>query len=390
MQYDFTTWVDRSHSGSEKWNDMRRICPDVPAGIVPLSVADMELKNPPPIIEGLKEYLDQVILGYTEATDDYYTAVQNWMEKHHGFRPPRDWFVESPGVVPAIQMMIGAFTAPSDSVLITTPVYYPFKSSIEANHRGVVTNELLIRDGRYEIDFEDLEEKAARPDVTLYILCSPHNPVGRVWNREDLLKICEICLRHHVFIISDEIHFDLIMPGFQHVSLGTFPDKYLQNCAICTAPSKTFNLAGFQTSNIFIPNPDYREKVTGARGYFALNVMGYKACELAYTRCEDWLSELLLHLDGNRKMVEDFLAAHLPMIHAFPLEGTYLQWLDFRALGMDHEALEDFMHHKAYWFCDEGYIFGEGGRGFERLNLACPRQVLEDALLRLEKAIQTR
>ena len=147
MHYDFTTWVDRSHSGSEKWNDMRRICPDVPAGIVPLSVADMELKNPPPIIEGLKEYLDQVILGYTEATDDYYTAVQNWMEKHHGFRPPRDWFVETPGVVPAIQMMIGAFTAPSDSVLITTPVYYPFKSSIEANHRGVVTNELRFEMG---------------------------------------------------------------------------------------------------------------------------------------------------------------------------------------------------------------------------------------------------
>lgn len=387
MQYDFTTLIDRTGTGSEKWNLMRQICPQAPAGIVPLSVADMELKNPPEIIEGLKDYLDQTILGYTEATDAYYLAVQNWMERRHGFRPPKEWFVETPGVVPALQMMVGAFTSPGDSVLIHTPVYYPFRSCVEANRRKLVESQLLLEDGLYEIDWADFEAQASRPEVTLYILCSPHNPIGRVWSREELLKICEICLRHHVFILSDEIHFDLIMPGFHHVSLATFPDCYLQNCAVCTSPSKTFNLAGFQASNILIPNPEYRKKVTAAQGYFALNIMAYKACELAYTRCEEWLKQLVEHLEGNKKLVEHFMAEHLPLIRVHELQGTYLQWLDFRALRMECHALEQFMTQKAYWFCDEGYIFGRGGEGFERLNLACPRQVLEDALLRLEQAV---
>ena len=204
------------------------------------------------------------------------------------------------------------------------------------------------------------------------------------------MQICDICLRHNVFILSDEIHSDLILPGYNHVSLGSLPEQYLQNCAICTAPSKTFNLAGFQTSNIFVPSEEHRSKLKAAHGYFSLNILGYKACELAYNHCENWLDELLIHLDGNRQLVEDFMAEHLPMISVHRLQGTYLQWLDFRALAMTAEELAAFLHNQAFWFCSDGYSFGEAGRGFERLNLACPRFVLEDALVRLEKAIRER
>ncbi len=390
MKYDFETLVKRKGVGSGKWEGMYKANPEVGEDVVPFSVADMELKNAPEIIKGLKEYLDHCILGYTDPTDAYYEAAIGWMERRHGFRPEKEWFIETAGVVPAIRQMVGAFTKPEDAVLITPPVYYPFKMSVEQNKRKLVESELVIKDGHYELDFEDFEKKAAQPDVTLFILCSPHNPVGRIWTEEELLRICEICYRNHVFIISDEIHFDLIMPGYRHVSMGTFEQKYLDNCAICTAPSKTFNLAGMQTSNILVPNAEYRSKLEGARGYFSLTAMGYKACELAYNRGEEWLEALLVHLDGNRKLAEDFMKEHLPQIHVFPLEGTYLQWWDCRSLGLEEEELEHFMKQEAELFLDEGYMFGEAGSGFERINLACPRDVLEKALKRFLAALQKR
>ncbi|MBQ8788343.1 MAG: aminotransferase class I/II-fold pyridoxal phosphate-dependent enzyme, partial [Oscillospiraceae bacterium] len=316
----------------------------------------------------------------------YYKSVTSWMERRHGFSPKKEWFVMTAGVVPAIKEMVGAFTKDGDSVLMLTPVYYPFYSSVEANGRTVLGSELILEGTEYRIDFEDFAEKAARPETTLCILSSPHNPIGRIWTKEELLKLCEICLENNVFIISDEIHFDLIMPGFEHVSMGTFEEKYLNNCAICTAPSKTFNLAGLQTSNIFIPNEEYRNKMTAARGYFSLNIFGYKACELAYDECEEWLDELLLFLDENRKFVEEFVAEKMPEVKVHRLQGTYLMWLDFRAWGMDEKELEDFMVHKAEAIFDEGYVFGEGGIGFERINIACPKRVLEATLERIYKA----
>lgn len=388
MKYDFETSYKRIGVGSGKWDKMKELVPDISDEVVPFSVADMELKNPPEIIRGLQKYLEHVILGYTGATDAYYEAVQNWMERRHGYRPKKEWFVLSDGVVPAVSQMVKALTEPRDSVMITTPVYYPFKNSIEGNGRKVVNNEMKIVNGRYEIDFEDFTEKAKRPEVTMYIMCSPHNPVGRVWSREDVQRIAEICLENHVFIICDEIHSDLIMPGHTFTSMGTLEEKYVNNCAICTAPSKTFNLAGLKTSNIFVPNEAKRKKLTSAQGYFSLNIFGYKACELAYNECEEWLEQLLVHIDGNRRLVEDFMAEHLPQIKVCPLEGTYLLWMDFRALGMDEKQLEEFMIQKANWFTDEGYVFGEGGKGFERLNLACTRPVLLAALERLLAAVK--
>lgn len=388
MKYDFETLVNRRNTGSHKWEGMYEQIPDAGDEIVPLSVADMELKNPPEIVEGLKDYLDNIILGYTGETEIYYKSVISWMERRHGFSPKKEWFVMTAGVVPAIKEMVGAFTKDGDSVLMLTPVYYPFYSSVEANGRTVLGSELILEGTEYRIDFEDFAEKAARPETTLCILSSPHNPIGRIWTEEELLKLAEICLENNVFIISDEIHFDLIMPGFKHVSMGTFEEKYLNNCAICTAPSKTFNLAGLQTSNIFIPNEEYRNKITSARGYFSLNIFGYKACELAYDKCEEWLDELLLFLDENRKLVEEFSAKNMPEVKVHRLQGTYLMWLDFRAWGMTKEEQEDFMVHKAQAIFDEGYVFGEGGIGFERINIACPKFVLEEALERIYKAKQ--
>ena len=386
MKYDFESLVNRRNTGSHKWEGMYEQLPDAGDEIVPLSVADMELKNPPAIIEGLKKYLDNIILGYTGETENYYKSVTSWMERRHGFSPKKEWFVMTAGVVPAIKEMVGAFTKDGDSVLMLTPVYYPFYSSVEANGRTVLGSELILKGTEYRIDFEDFAEKAARPETTLCILSSPHNPIGRIWTKEELLKLCEICLENNVFIISDEIHFDLIMPGFEHVSMGTFEEKYLNNCAICTAPSKTFNLAGLQTSNIFIPNEEYRNKMTAARGYFSLNIFGYKACEFAYDECEEWLDELLLFLDENRKFVEEFVAEKMPEVKVHRLQGTYLMWLDFRAWGMNEKELEDFMVHKAEAIFDEGYVFGEGGIGFERINIACPKRVLEATLERIYKA----
>ena len=386
MKYDFETLINRRNTGAHNWEGMYAQLPEASDEIVPLSVADMELKNPPEIIEGLKEYLDKTVLGYTGETENYYKSVTSWMERRHGFSPKKEWFVMTAGVVPAIKEMVGAFTKDGDSVLMLTPVYYPFYSSVEANGRTVLGSELILEGTKYSIDFEDFAEKAARPETTLCILSSPHNPIGRIWTKEELLKLCEICLENNVFIISDEIHFDLIMPGYEHVSMGTFEEKYLNNCAICTAPSKTFNLAGLQTSNIFIPSEEYRNKMTQARGYFSLNIFGYKACELAYDKCEEWLEELLIHLDENRKFVEEFVAEKMPEVKVHRLEGTYLMWLDFRAWGMDEKELENFMIHKAQAIFDEGYVFGKGGIGFERINIACPKRVLEATFERIYKA----
>lgn len=388
-KYDFEKLINRKNTGSGKWNQMYEINPDVAEDIVPLSVADMEFKTAPEIVEGLKRFLDESVLGYTSATDDYYKSVIGWMERRHGFSPNKEWFVEMPGVVPALKHMVSALTRPGDSVLIMTPVYYPFRSVAETQGRNIIETELIAEGNTYKIDFEDFEAKARREDVKLFILCSPHNPIGRVWTKQELELLCHLCYENDVFVISDEIHFDLIMPGYKHVSLGTFEEKYLENCAICTAPSKTFNLAGLQTANIFISNKDIRERVSKEKGFGTLNAVGYKACELAYNCCEDWLEQAIEVIDGNRKYIEEFMARNIPRVKVFKMQATYLMWLDFNALGMDYKELEKFMQYKAQLFLDEGYIFGKGGYGFERINIACPKWVIEGAMERLLKAVNS-
>lgn len=390
MKYDFETLVNRANTGSHKWDVMREEIPDISEDIVPFSIADMEFKPAPEIVEGLKKYLDEAILGYTGATPSYYDAVIRFMERRHGYSPKPEWIVSSPGIVPALKQMVTAFTNPGDSVLILRPVYPPFGKAVEENGRNLIVSELLKKGDTYEIDFEDLEKKTALPEVTMLIFCSPHNPVGRVWTGEELLKVCDICLKNHVFIICDEIHCDIIMPGYKQTCMGTMEEKYLNNCAICTAPTKTFNIAGLQVSNLIIANEEYRSRMEQATGYRSLNIMSYKACELAYNCCEDWLEELLTYIYENYKTVKQFIEERLPMIKVTEMQGTYLMWLDCRALGMTPEEQEKFMKHKAQLFLDEGTMFGESGSGYDRLSLACPRRVLVQAMERLEKAIKER
>lgn len=387
MKYDFTSIVDRSSDGSDKWAAMKRIRPDVPAGIVPLSVADMEFPNPPQITEGLREFLRGRVLGYTGPTDAYYESVIRWMQRRHGFTPARESFVLSPGVVPVLDRMAAAFTRPGERVLLLTPVYYPFFRAAEKSGREWVSSPLVPAGRSYEIDFADFEEKARDPRVTLCILSSPHNPVGKVFTQEELRRLADICLDNGVFVICDEIHSDIILPGYTHVSMASLGEKYLNNCAVCTAPSKTFNLAGLQVSNTFVHDPARREKLAENSSYSSLNIFAYEACRLAYDLCEDWLEEFLQVIDGNRRLLEEFCTARLPGVKVCELQGTYLAWVDFRCLGLTPAELEKLMTEKALLFLDEGYIFGREGEGFERINLACPRSTLEAALERLAAAI---
>lgn len=391
MNYNFEHVPNRRNVGSEKWELMKQKNPDVPEGIVPFSVADMEFEQPPELIAGLNECLKQPIYGYTGPTDSYIEAVLDWMERRHGFRPQKEWLIQTAGIVPALMRLVEKLTKPEEAILIMEPVYYPFRLAGEKNHREVISSNLVQKQNYYKIDFEDFEKKAALPQTRLCILCSPHNPVGRVWTKEELLQICDICLKNQVILVADEIHFDLILPGYTHTSIGTFEDKYRMNTILCTAPSKTFNLAGFQTSNLIVANPKFRKALKPVLGeYEMLHTLGYQACEIVYRQCEGWLEELLQVIDRNRQTVENFMAKHFPQITVFPLEGTYLLWMDFHALGMDYKELEKFMQTKAFWFLDEGYLFGKTGEGYERMNLACPTKVIEEALIRLLEAWQKR
>lgn len=392
MKYDFETLVSRKNVGASKWDLMKKMNQNVKENIVPFSVADMEFKNPPEIIEGLKKYIDSSIFGYTEATEEYYKAVCNWMERKHDWKIKKEWIAEFSGVVPALYTIVRALTKEDDNVLVMTPVYYPFYKAITANNRKVIKSELVLCDDHYEINFDDFETKAQLENTKLLILCNPHNPVGRVWTEEELRKIGEICIENNVFIVSDEIHFDLIMPGFKHTVFANISEGFAENSVICTAPSKTFNLAGLQTSNIIIQNKKIRDKVLSERrnsiGNSCLNIFGYKACEIAYNECEEWLDELIEVLSENKKLVENFITQNIPIVKVINLEGTYLQWLDFRELEKDHNELEKFMTTEAMLFLDEGYVFGDEGRGFERINLACPTKVLQEALDRLLEAVK--
>ena len=390
MKYDFTTAPNRRESGSSKWEGMKALNPNVPEEVIPLSVADMELKNPPEIIEGVKDYLDEAVLGYPCGTEAFFNAVTSWTKRRYGWETKKEWLITTPGIVNAFHQAVLAYTQPGDGVILLTPVYYPFSFAIKRNDREEVRSPLINVNGRYEIDFEDLEAKAKDPKNKLIIFCSPHNPVGRVWSREELERVGRICIDNDVFIISDEIHCDLIMPGYNHTVMAAMSGEFLNHTMTCIAPSKTFNLAGMQSSCIFIPNEErrnrYLEQLLHTAQSNRLHVLSYKSTELAYTKCDDWLDECLELIDTNRKAVEAFIAEKLPQIKVTPLEGTYLMWLDCRDLGIDYKELERINVEEAYFFTDEGYIFGPEGEGFERINIACPTEKLMEAMERMANA----
>ena len=388
--YDFETLVERRQFDSNKWLGMDEKHPGLAPEIVPFSIADMEFKNAPEIISGLQEFLETAILGYTRAGSGYLQAVADWMERRHHWKIQTEWICQSIGVVPALINAVLAFTDPGDGVILMPPVYFPFYDAVEKHGRVVVKNTLIERNGRFEIDFDDLERCVKNPRNKLLLFCSPHNPVGRVWTEEELLRVGELCIENQVLMVSDEIHFDLIMPGFHHTVLASLSGDFAEHCITCTSPSKTFNLAGMQVSNIIISNEALRRRFIAQMehaGHFGLSILGYKACELAYTRGENWLEALLPVIAENAAFVEQFMAENIPEIRVFPLEGTFLQYWDCRSLGLDYRALSKLMTEEALIFMDEGYLFGEEGQGFERMNLACPKWVLEQALERLKKAL---
>ena len=390
MTYSFDTIIDRTHTLSAKYDFKAE--KGMPDDVLPLWVADMDFKAPEAVTEALQKVLDHGIYGYSDSKPEYDAAVIGWFEKRFGWAPKAEWLTKTPGVVYAVNTAVRSLTREGDAVLIQRPVYYPFTRVIESNHRKVVNNPLVYEDGRYTIDFEDFEQKIIDHQVKAFILCSPHNPVGRVWTVEELTRMGEICLKHQVKVISDEIHCDFTYPGITHTVFANLRPEFSKNCITCTAPSKTFNLAGLQASNIFIEDPDlraaFRQEIT-ASGSGGVGIMGIVSCQAAYTHGEEWLDALKDYLKGNLDFIRDFLKEELPQVRLVEPEGTYVVWLDFTALGLSPDDLEDLMVRKAKLWLDRGNMFGEEGEGFERFNIACPRQTLKQAFTQLRDAVKT-
>ena len=393
MKYDFVTAPHRANTGSRKWMQMLEWNPNVSPEVIPFSVADMELKHPPVLTERLKQYLDTAILGYNNATPSYFEAVKNWFRRRHGWEIQDEWFVFTPGVVFAFYEAIKAFSSPGDGILTLTPVYHLFHSAIEKTGRKRVDCP-LVRDenGVYQIDFELFEKLARNRSVKLFMLCNPHNPVSRVWSREDLERLGRICIDNNILILSDEIHCDFEMPGHHYTPFASISPEFADNSIICTSPSKSFNLAGLQCSNILIPNEELRIHYTADLPNYAsgsrLNTLAYIACETAYNECEDWFDTLLLHIKDCADCITAYCRKYLPKVRITPLEGTYLLWMDFSAYGFSGAELERIMHMHAQFFADEGYIFGEESTGFERVNLAAPKKALMEGMERVKKALE--
>lgn len=384
---EFDLVIDRHNTDSLKHDFAAKR--HMPEDVIPLWVADMDFKTPNAVIEALKQVSEHGIYGYSDSRDDYFEILKNWFSTRFSFHIENDWLVKTPGIVYAIATAIRGLTEEMDGVLIQEPVYYPFRESIEVNNRRVVVNELVYSDGKYSIDFIDFEEKIIIEKVKLFILCSPHNPVGRVWSKEELEKMGDICLKHNVLIIADEIHADFTYSNIIHTIFPTIKKEFETISILCTSPTKTFNLAGLQISNIFIMEPSIRNKFRREiqrSGYSQLNIMGIVACKAAYRYGGEWLEGLKSYLFENLNFVISYLHANLPQVDVIVPEGTYLVWLDFSKLELTDDVIQRKMIHEAKLWLDQGTMFGECGRGFQRINIASPREILEKALQQLVQA----
>jgi len=388
---NFDEIIERRNTDSLKYDFAARR--GLPEDVLPLWVADMDFRTPPCVIEALVEKSRHGIFGYSESREDYFAVLKSWFSRRFGWEVQPEWLIKTPGVVYAICMAIRALTSEGDAVLIQQPVYYPFESSVINNDRELVVNELAYENGRYHIDFEDFERKITQHRVKMFILCSPHNPVGRVWTKEELTRMGDICVKHGVIVVADEIHADFVYPGYSHTVFANIKPEFADITVTCTAPTKTFNLAGLQISNIFVSNQRMRKRIKqeiSRTGYSQLNVMGMVACKAAYAQGEEWLEELKAYLTGNLDFVRRFIDAHMPDIRLVEPEGTYLIWLDCRALGLNDKALDELVIQRAKLWLDGGHMFGQGGSGFQRINIACPRSLLEQAMERLAAAVANR
>ena len=389
VSYDFDKIIDRRNTDCLKYDFA--VQRGRPQDVLPFWVADMDFPIAQEITEALVQRCQHGIFGYSEATDPYFDALQKWYNKHFHWQVQRPWLIKTPGVVFALAIAVKAFTEPGEGVLVQQPVYYPFTEVIKDNGREVVNSPLILKNGHYEMDFANLEQKLADPKVKLMFLCSPHNPVGRVWTEAELRKVGDLCLKYNVITVSDEIHSDFVWDDNAHTPFATLGEEYQQNCIVCTAPSKTFNLAGLQVSNIFIPNQKVRRafrKQIDAAGYSQLNTLGLVACQAAYAYGEEWLTQVKAYIRSNITFVDDYLKQNLPQIKMLPIEGTYLVWLDCSALGMTADEREQWLWHEAKLWLDGGGIFGKEGEAFERINVACPRATLLQGLEQLKAAVE--
>ena len=386
---DFDTIVDRKNTYSLKYDFAKER--NMPEDALPLWVTDMDFKVSSYIQEALLKQAEHGIFGYSDVKEQYFEVLKQWMHRHHDWDVESDWLIKTPGIVFALAMAVKAFTNEGDGVLIQQPVYYPFSEVILDNGRRVVSNTLKQDEsGKYRIDFEDFEEKIVNEKIKLFFLCNPHNPVGRVWSPEELTRIGDICYKHHVIVVSDEIHADFVFQG-KHQVFVNLKEEYKEISFVATSPSKTFNIAGLQVSNIFIPNPKLRHKIRkqiDAAGYSQLNVMGLVAAKAAYEHGEEWYQAMHRYISENIAYTREFIRERIPKVKLVENEGTYLLWLDFRELNLSANELEDLIIKEAKLWLDSGRIFGEAGIGFQRINLACPRKTLTEALTRLEAVVK--
>jgi len=382
MKYDFDTVIERKNTKSIKYDPVSR---GKPEDVLPLWVADMDFATLPSLREALISRARYGIFGYSEPDGAYFSAIQKWFKERFEWTVKPEWLICTPGVVSALYIAVRALTKPGDGVVVQQPVYYPFNSAVKKTGRTLLVNELIYSEGHYGIDFGDFEDKIKQ--AKLFILCNPHNPVGRVWTRDELLRMGEICLRYGVPVISDEIHQDIVYPPFRHLVFAGLDERFADIAVTCTAASKTFNLAGMMHANIFISNEKLRllfNQEYGNCGLSQPGIMGLISCETAYTDGAEWLSELIAYLSGNMALLNEFLQTHVPKIKLVKPEGTYLAWLDFSEFKLSAQELDNAITCKAKLWLNDGVMFGKGGSGFQRMNVACPRSVLQNALERLK------
>jgi len=386
--YNFDEIIDRTQSDSAKWsiNDQLFGKKDV----LSMWVADMDFRSPEPVVQALIQRAQEGIYGYPTRPDAYYQAVVDWLKQRHGWETQRSWQVTTPGVVPGVILALLAFTQPGDKVIIQPPVYHPFFKVVLNNGRQIAENPLIEEDGDYRMDFVQLEQQLSDPRTRMLILCSPHNPVGRVWSHDELARLGELCLKHGVLVVSDEIHSDLVFSWAKHTPLASISDEIAANTVTLLAPSKTFNLAGLHTSVAILSNPVLFRRFSQTvenLGMGGNTVFGLTGLEVAYREGKEWLDQLLAYLEGNLEYLEQTIRTRIPKIKVRKPEGTYLVWLDCRALKLSRKELRQFMIQKAGLGLDEGAVFGTQGEGFMRLNAATPRTVLKQALDQLARAV---
>lgn len=361
-----------------------------PEDVLPLWVADMDFKTSSYVVDALIERAEHGIFGYSDTQEEYFNAVAGWMERHHHWKIREEWLIKTPGVVFALAMAVKAFTEPRDSVLIQQPVYYPFSEVIRDNDRVIVSSDLILgEDNRYHIDLEDFEKQIVDHDVKLFLLCNPHNPSGRVFTKEELTGMGDLCVKYGVKVVSDEIHNDFVFQG-EHTVFASVKKEYEDLCVVCTSPSKTFNLASMLISNIFIPGEEMRKKFqheVDAAGISQLSALGIVAAQTAYKKGDEWYHAMLSYVRENITYLKTYVADHMPGVNVIDGEGTYLLWLDFRKTGIDPDELDCRIIYDAKLWLDSGKIFGKTGAGFQRINVAAPRKTVEECLERIRRIL---